>query len=512
MPGLPLHSLRDVWENTVHKFPRKPAVIFNGQSHSFEEIDRQSARLATLLHTRCGVRKGDRVAVAMPNCLEFYIAYWATLRLGAVLAPVNIRLGPAEMTYVLNNTAAEVLFLHADSREAVEPALAGAKHLRSLISVGYQTEDTIPFADLVAGDGTFPRPDIAEEDLAIIAHTSGTTGLPKGAMMRHTDLLFNIKNTLLPLSFRHEDIHLLLVPLFHCTGLYSIVPSSAYLGSTVVMAPRPDPREVVELIAQHRVTTFLSVPTFHYLVTHLKGLEEYDLSCLRVIGYSGSPMPPQTIAALRRCFPQASLHNFFGLTETISITHVTSNADADLRPTTIGKVLPEVGVAILDDDGNELGPNEVGRLCFDRRNVITGYWNQPERLREALTPDGQWFDSGDLASVDEEGYTYLHGRKKEMIIVAGENVFALEVERCLLECPGVREVAVVGVPATGARAYLGELIKAVVVPTGERELTALDLKRHVHERLASYKVPHLVEFRDALPRNPSGKVLKQALV
>jgi len=512
MPGLPLHSVRDVWENTVGKFPRKTAIIFEGEERSFREIDELSAALAGHLQQRLGVKKGDRVAIAMPNCLEFYLTYWATIRLGAVVAPVNIRLGTPEMNYVIQNVGAEVLFLHAETREAVMPALAGAENLRHIVSVGYAEEETVPFEVLLRPGRTFDRPGITEEDLAVICHTSGTTGQPKGAMMRHGDLLFNIKNTLLPLSLRHEDVNLLLVPLFHATGLYSLVPTSAYLGSTVVMAPRSDPREVVELIARHRVTTFLSVPTFHYLVTHLRDLDRYDLSCLRVIGYSGSPMPPQTIARLRQRFPQASLHNFFGLTETISITHVTSNEDADIRPHTIGKLLPDVGAKVVDDEGRELGPNEVGRLLIHRENVIRGYWNQPGRLEESLTPDGEWFDTGDLALVDEDGYYFLQGRQKEMIIVAGENVFALEVERCILECPGVREVAVVGVEATGVRAYLGELIKAVVVPAEGAELTELDIKRHCNERLASYKVPHLVEFREALPRNPSGKVLKRDLV
>lgn len=516
MVGWPLENLRDVWANAVRKFPRKTAVIFQGQALSYAEADAQSDRIAGGLQARFGVGKGDRVAFLLPNCLEFYLAYWATVKLGAVLAPVNVRLGKAEMAYVIGNLEAKALFVHADHRREAQEALkeveAQGQKAPPLITVGWEEPPHLSWEELLASLPSFGVPSIAPSDLAIIAHTSGTTGLPKGAMMTHETLLFNIRNTVMPLGFRHEDVHLLLVPLFHATGLYSIVPSSAYLGSTVVMAPRPDVREVLELVEQHRITTFLSVPTFWYLVTTFRERERYDLSSLRVIGYSGSPMPVQTILRLREQFPQAHLHNFYGLTETISLTHILGNADAVRKAESIGKPLPEVEAKILDEEEREVPLGEVGELCIWRGNVIPGYWRQPGRLEESLTSDGKWFRTGDLACVDEEGYFYLRGRKKEMIIVAGENVYALEVERAILEHPKVKEVAVVGVPATGARAALGELIKAVVVPREGERLTELEVKRHCAERLASYKVPHLVEFREALPRNPSGKVLKRELV
>ncbi|HIE51858.1 MAG TPA: hypothetical protein EYP85_08875 [Armatimonadetes bacterium] len=511
MPGLPLYSLRDLWNNTVDKYPRKTAVIFAEEEHTYAECDALSARVAAHLQSDLGVQKGDRVSFLLSNCFEFYLGYWAAVRLGAVVAPVNIRLSEEEMGYVLRCLSPRVLLVHAEHQAAAEAALRGVEPRPALVSVGYETADAVPFPRLLTGEGKFTPPDILPEDLAVIAHTSGTTGLPKGAMMRHTDLLFNLKNTIIPFGFRHEDVHLLVVPLFHATGLYSLVPSSCYLGSTLVMAPRPDPREVVELIAKHRITTFLSVPTFFYFVTHLPDLERYDLRCLRVIGYAGSPMPVQTIRRLHQKFPWARLHNFFGLTETISLTHIMPAPNALTHAESIGKVIPDVGAKIFREDGTEAEVGEVGRLHIHRSAVIQGYWNRPGLLEESLTPDGEWFDTGDLAREDEEGFVYLHGRTKEMIIVAGENVFALEVERTILEHPRVREVAVVGVPATGVRAYLGELVKAVVVPQEGANLTPLEIKRFCAQRLASYKVPQIVEFRPALPRNPSGKVLKREL-
>ena len=507
MPGLPLLTLTDVWLNTAGKFPRKIAVVMDGARLTYRELDEKIARLAGHLKNR-GVAPGERVAIAMPNCLEFYVAYWAALRVGAILAPVNHRLGAKELAYVFGNIAPQVVFAHHEVWEHVAPPLREAAPQVRVIGVGI--EDVESFDAALQGEPCAPVA-AHTDDVAIIAHTSGTTGVPKGAMMRHSDLLFNIKNTVIPFSWRHEDVNLLLSPLFHVVALYSIVPSSVYLGATVVIAPRPDPREVVDLIERERVTNFLSVPTFHQLVASLPGIEQRNLSCLRMIGYSGSPMPVRAIERLAQLFPHARLHNFFGLTETISLTHITPADAAVSHAQSIGKTIPDVGMKILREGGSECAFGEAGTLHIHRENVIRGYWNRPGLLEESLAEGGEWFNTGDLARVDEDGFVYLEGRQKEMIIVAGENVFALEVERCLLDLAGVKEVAVLGIPATGVRAPLGELIKAVVVRHEGASLVERDIKRHCVERLASYKVPHIVEFRDALPRNPSGKVLKNEL-
>ncbi len=507
MSGLPLHSLTDIWQNTVQKFPNKTALVVDGTRYSYRQLDGDIARLAGYLKS-LGIVPSDRVAIAMPNCLEFYLAYWALLRIGAILAPVNHRLGAKEMAYVFGNIAPKVVFAHHETWPHVAPALQNLSEQPTII--GVDVENTLSFDTALQSEPT-TAVKVDTNDIAIIAHTSGTTGVPKGAMMRHSDLLFNIKNTVIPFSWRHEDVNLLLSPLFHVVALYSIVPSSVYLGATVVVAPKPDPREVVDLMETERVTNFLSVPTFHQLIASLPDIETRDLSCLRMIGYSGSPMPVRAIERLAQLFPQARLHNFFGLTETISLTHITPSNAAVSHADSIGKTLPEVGMKILREDGSECDFGEAGLLHIHRENTIRGYWNRPGLLEESLTADGLWFNTGDLARMDEDGFVYLEGRKKEMIIVAGENVYALEVEKCILDLEGVKEVAVVGIPATGVRAPLGELIKAVVVKNEGATLAERDIKKHCVERLASYKVPHFVEFRDALPRNPSGKVLKNEL-
>jgi long-chain acyl-CoA synthetase len=505
--GLP--HIAAFWDNTVGKLPHAPAYVYEGQTVSFAEADAVIARLAGWLADVGGVQAGDRVVLALPNCPEFLLAYWAALRLGAVVAPVNTRLRADELQYVLGNCAPQVVVVHETTATAIAEGLATEQLNPHVLSVGCPPELMTDFAEAAAYSHPRDTSDIPPDALAIILHTSGTTGIPKGAMMRHCDLLFNVAQAILAHSFRHEDLHLLTIPCFAPTAAYSLLPTCAYLGSGVVIAPRPNPVELIELVAHHRCSTFIGVPTLFHLVLQEASLSAADLACLRLIAYSGSPMPIHTIRVLRERFPHVVLHNFFGLTETVSITHVLPSAQADVRPDSIGKLLPEVYARIVDEQGREVPVGEVGELCLRRDCVIPGYWNRPGLLEESIREG--WFYTGDYARVDAEGYFYVMGRKKEMIIVAGQNVYAHEVEKILLQHEAVREAAVLGIPATGVRAALGELVKAVVVLQPGAQVRDLDLKRHCAALLPSYKVPQVVEFRDELPKNATGKVLKREL-
>lgn len=493
------------WDNAVAKQPRALACVWRDEALTFAEAEALVARFAGYLRA-AGVGPGDRVALVLPNCAPFLLAYWAILRLGAVVVPVNTRLRGEELAFVFSNAEPTVVVVHESFVGGVKEALSRARVTPHLLEV----PDAAVEPPAISGAAAVTEvAGIVPHDLAVLLYTSGTTGVPKGAMMRHCDLLFNVQNAILAHSFRHEDVHLLAIPVFAPTAAYSLLPTCAYLQSPVVMAPQPQPAELFRLIAAHRCTTFLGVPMLFTLLVNDPGLEGADLSSLRLIAYSGAPMPARTITRLRERFPSVSLHNFFGLSETISITHVLPNADAVRRADSIGKLLPEVYARIVDEQDKPLGPGEIGELCFGRGNVISGYWRQEGRL-EAAIRDG-WFHTGDLAWQDEAGYFYVQGRKSEMIIVAGHNVYEHEVEKAVLRHPGVREVAVIGVPATGARAALGELVKAVVVCQPGVELTALEIKGHCAALLPSHKVPQEVEFRPELPRTATGKVRKQDL-
>ncbi len=497
------------WDNACLKLPNAPACTYAGRTCSFAQMDTFIAGLAGRLRDEAGVERGDRVAIAMPNCGAYLTAYWAALRLGAVVVPVNIKLRAGELAYVLGNAEPKVIFLHEQVADAVTKAAAEAEVSAHVISVASDADGPQVLCPSDTESVARTCPELCGEDIAIILYTSGTTGQPKGAIMRHEDLLFNVHNAILAHSFRHEDVHLLAIPFSAPTATYSLLPSCAYLASEIVIAPQPYPGELFDLIDAHGCTTFIGVPTLFHLVTQDPRLAEADLSSLRLIAYSGSPMPARTITNLRRRFPRVVLHNFFGLTETISMTHVLAGPDAVEKPDSIGKALPEIYTRIVDDADNDVAVGEVGELCFRRDNVIVGYWRREGQLEEAIK-DG-WFHTGDFASSDEDGYLYVQGRKKDMIIVAGQNVYALEVEKVILRNAEVREVAVIGIEATGARAALGELVKAVVVPQPGANLTELDIKRHCAAQLPSYKVPQVVTFSEELPKNAAGKVLKREL-
>ncbi len=514
MGYIAIHSTRDMWENNLPRFPHKTAVIDGDVALSFAQAEEHIERLRTAFVTRLGIQQHDRVPVLLPNSVEYFLVYWALVKIGAIVVPVNTRLGVDETRHIVASSGGETLIVHKSFWKTARAALEDCPSVKHVVSVGFTDEGAIAYDELAATEAqALEPPDIQPDDLAIIMHTSGTTGLPKGAIMRHADLLFNVKNALIAQSWRHEDIHLLCLPMFHATALYSMLPSSAYLGSTVVIARRPHIPSLVALIEAHRCTTFFGVPTLFYWLVNYRKLGEHDLSSLRLIAYAGSMMPPTTIYKLRELFPNVALHNFFGLSETISMTHVLPSCDAVSHADSIGKPLPDIHQLIVDEENQPVPPGTVGLLCFHRSNVVAGYWQRPGLLEESCFElDGEpYFNTGDLAMIDEDGYVYLKGRKKELIIVGGENVYAPEVEHAILTHEDVLEVAVVGVEATGASAYLGELVKAVVVPQPGRELTELDIKRHCAQKLTGYKVPTIVEFRRSLPRNPGGKVLKREL-
>lgn len=503
-----VYTMAEVIERAAADWPDRAAVVSDGRLWTYADVAKESGRLAAWLKDKCGVGADTRVAIAMRNRSEIVVAYWAAVRLGATVLPVNYRLGDEALAHVLRE--GEPACLIAD--EAPGPSLIGEARKLGLPVLGVgAAPDCDERWDQALTHAPAPslRGEANPDAPAVILYTSGTTGLPKGAVMPHRALVFNIQTAIVGHGLRPDDVHLLAIPYFVPTACYTLVNLSAYQGAGLVMAPDADMSTVVPLIERWRCTTFFGVPTMFFFLTAYPRLGEHDLRSLRLIAYSGSPMPVRTIRRLRELFPGVLTHNFFGLTETIAMTHVLPSADADVRPESIGKLLPGIEARIVGDDGHDLPPGQVGELVFRRDIIIPEYWRRPGLLEESIRRG--WFHTGDLASVDEDGYFYVHGRSKDLIIVAGQNVYALEVEQVIMRLESVREVAVVGVPATGSRAPLGELVKAVVVPHPGERLTERDVKRHCARHLPSYKVPQIVEFAESLPRNPAGKVLKRLL-
>lgn len=502
-----MRNLIDLINRSAEQFGDGVAAIYRGDPVSFVDLRDLVERCARALRHHAGVGPGDRVALIMPNCLHSMVCYLGAIRAGAIAVPVNIRLTAEEMGFILGDVGARVVIAHERTWPTVAEAIADLDGIEAVWGVELQARDVTPIEVAMAEPGQqVPMPEIAPDDVAAIIYTSGTTGLPKGAMLTHGNVLFNVQSTIRGHGFRPDDVHLLIVPLFHVTGLNTIMPTSLHLGSTVVISAETNPRRLLELIERHRCTTLFTVPTTAIMLTREPTLGQFDLSSLRLIAYSGAPMPVLAIRRLRELFPNVLLHNFYGLTESTSVTTVLPSEYALSHAESIGRVVPGLEAKIVDEDGNPLGPGEVGELLIRGPSIFAGYYQRPEATAEALE-DG-WLHTGDKAYIDEDGFVFLRGRTKEMIIVAGENVYPVEVENVLTRHPGVLEAAVVGVP----HPVLGEVVRAVVVPQPGADLTEREIKRWCTERLASYKVPQQVEFATELPRNPSGKVVKRRLV
>jgi len=482
-----------------------------GRTLSFSDLREQARRIAAALSQRFGIQPGQHVALLVPNCLEFPPAYFGILGAGAVAVPINARLKPAELEFILANSDARALFVHPRTWSVAEEALRKVPGLRNLIAVGF-AEDKIPpgavsFAALTADSALIPGPSPRGrgDDVAAIIYTSGTTGRPKGAMLTHANVLFNIQATKAGHGLRADDVHLLVVPLFHVTGLNTIMPTALEQGGTLVISSRIDPEDLLDTIARHHCTTFFGVPTTFYLLTNLKAPPREKLSSLRLVCYSGAPMSRQTIGKLRELLPGVELHNFYGLTETTSCTTVLEDAQALARAESVGRAPPGLELRIVDDQDRPLPAGQVGELCIRGPAVFKGYYQRREATAEALR--GGWFHTGDAAYLDAEGYVFLQGRKKELVIVAGENVYPIEVENVLCAHPAVQEAAVFG----REDAALGEVVHAAVVLRAGAVATERELRAFASERLAAFKVPRTVRILDKLPRNPSGKVMKRDL-
>ena len=500
-----MRNLNELWSLAACQFREKVAAIHQDRAYTYDELHGQTSAFAANLRERLGVQPGDRVALIMPNCLHSIVCYLGAIRAGAIAVPVNVRLKAEEMRFILEDSGARVAIIHRSVWPAASPAAGGLPALDALIGVEVAEEGVIPVEELLQPGAADVPTDPEPDEVAAIIYTSGTTGRPKGAMLTHGNVLYNVKCTVRGHGFRSDDTHILAVPLFHVTGLNTIMPTAFHQGAKVVITAAIAPTEILELIKRHRATTWFGVPTTMILLAQTPGVEQHDVSSLRLIAYSGAPMPVRTIERLRALFPHVKLHNFFGLTETTSCTTVLPDDQALVRPESIGRPVPGLEAKVVDEAGRALAPGEVGELLIQGPTVFRGYYNRPEATAEAIV-DG-WLHTSDTATLDEEGFIFLQGRKKELIIVAGENVYPVEVENVLTRHPMVAEAAAIGAP----HPVFGEVVKAVIVLRAGAQPEARKLKRYCAERLASFKAPQVIEFREALPRNPSGKVVKREL-
>ncbi|HUY99767.1 MAG TPA: long-chain fatty acid--CoA ligase [Thermomicrobiaceae bacterium] len=509
-PEIPLYQ---TLAEAAARRPDLPAVRFAGTSLSYRELWSRAQRFARVL-ADLGVGQGDRVALMLPNCPQYVIAYYGVLRAGAIVVQVNPLYTPRELAYTLNDSGARALVVADLLYPVVQATLPHAAldhvlvaRLRGEVAIGPEAR---AFEEaLAAAAGEPPSVKVGAHDVAVLQYTGGTTGVSKGAMLTHFNLVANVLqcqafNPELP---RDEEFRMLgVLPLFHVYGMTVVMNLCLACGGSMILLPRFELEPVMQTIRAVQPTLFPGVPTMYVAVNSFPNAEEYGVGSIRFCNSGGAPMPVEVMAAFERRFGGKILEGF-GLSETSPVTHG-NPAWGERKPGTVGVPMADTDCQIVDvETGTRVLPTgEPGEIRLRGPQVMAGYWNLPGETAEALR-DG-WLYTGDIGTMDAEGYLSIVDRKKDLILASGYNVYPRDVEEVLYEHPAVLEAGVAGVPDP----YRGETVKAYVVLRPGASATTAELEAFCRERLAAYKVPRLIEFRDTLPKSAVGKVLRRVLV
>jgi fatty-acyl-CoA synthase len=515
--GLPVEqpylARRHNWTNQVARHalmqPEATALRFLGHTTTWGELDRRVTALAGALSRR-GIGFGDRVLILMLNRTEFIETILATNLLGAIAVPVNFRMTPPEIAFLVGDCDArfvvteQVLAGVATAVRGLDPTLATV-----IVADGVSEDELLGYDDLLAEAGGPPElVDIPNDSPALIMYTSGTTGRPKGAVLTHNNIAGQAMTNLFTISPDiNGDVGFVGVPLFHIAGVGNIV-SGLLLGLPTVIYPVGafDPGALLDVLESEGVSAIFLVPAQWQAVCAAQKANPRRLR-LRVLSWGAAPASDTVLRDMAETFPGTQIFAAFGQTEMSPVTCMLLSGDAIRKLGSVGKVIPTVAARVVDDDMNDVPVGQVGEIVYRAPTLMAGYWNNPKATAEAFA--GGWFHSGDLVRLDEEGYVWVVDRKKDMIISGGENIYCAEVENVLAGHPAIAEVAVIGRP----HERWGEVPVAIVAlgAAAKTELTLADLGDYLTERLARYKHPKALEVVDALPRNPAGKVLKTEL-
>src|SRR4051812_3235293 len=488
-----MSSLAQQLSDTAARHGDRPALKLDDAGLTYAEFDAAASRVAGLLRER-GVQPGDRVGLMLPNVPHFAVVYYGILRAGGAVVPMNVLLKAREVSFYLSDPGAKVLFAWHDF---AEPARAGAEE------AGVDAIIVAPgeFEQLLADAPSTPEnAERAGDDTAVILYTSGTTGTPKGAELTHDNLYRNAEVTARTLvQATEEDVILGALPLFHAFGQTCAMNVAVIAGACLTLIPRFDARKALEIIKRDGVTAFEGVPTMYHGLLGAAG--DHDVSTLRLCISGGAAMPVEVMRTFEEKFGCIILEGY-GLSETAPVASF-NHPDSERKPGSIGTPIEGVELRAVDDHREPVAAGEVGEIAIRGHNVMKGYWNRDDATREVMK-DG-WFHTGDMATVDEDGYFFIVDRKKDMIIRGGYNVYPREIEEVLYEHPAVSQAAVVGVPDPS----LGEEVGAVVVLKPGEDAGVDDIKAFVKERVAAYKYPRRIWFADDLPKGPTGKILKR---
>ncbi len=489
---------------SAQRLPDQPAISFEDRTFTYRELAQAVSALAASL-AEMGVGAGQRVAILFPNCPQFVISYFATLQLGATVVPLHCLQGPEELSYIVTNSGAETLIalnVFDPLIDALRKMSPGIK--RSIVSGETTLQDCVCFEQMLRPpSGPPPFHDTQPDDVAALIYTSGTTGQPKGAMLTHDNLAFDADVCRVAIGVHEEDVFASVLPLFHSFGATVCMILPIVCGAHAVLIPKFAPLSVLETLENRRCSVFAGVPSMYAVMLQMKTDRVFDLGALRLTVSGGAALPDHVLLGFEERY-NVNMIEGYGPTEAAPVVSV-NPIDGTRRIGTIGLPLPGVEVSIVDDDLNEVPVDTPGELCVRGRNVMAGYWDDPERTAETIV-DG-WLLTGDVATRDTDGFLRIVDRKKDMIIVGGMNVYSREVEDVINTLDEVAEAVVIGVP----NRLRGEDVKAIICLRENTGLDAPTVIAHCKEHLANYKVPRFVEFLADLPRSPMGKVLKRVL-
>jgi long-chain acyl-CoA synthetase len=501
-------TVADITRHHAQARPDQVALYFEGEKVTYAALDRRANQVAQGL-LAAGIGPGTRVAILAKNCPAFFELWFGATKVGAVMVPVNFRLAPPEIAFVVNDAAAALLLVGADFYPVVEKVADELKTVREIIALDGKHAVWRDYKDWLARhEAQDPHLPVGGRDCAIQMYTSGTTGHPKGAQLSHDNLLTLLPGALEQWGRWHEgDVNLVCMPLFHIGGSgWALV--GLYRGVANVLTRDFDPPAILRVIEQQRITKAIFVPAMILFLLQAPQAADTDFSSLELIVYGASPAPLDLIRRALEVFG-CGLAQVYGLTETTgAITYLPPEDHGEHaveRMKSCGKPMVGVEIKVVDAAGQVLPPGEVGEVVCRTPQVMLGYWNLDAATRHAIR-DG-WFHSGDAGYMDEDGYLYIYDRVKDMIVSGGENIYPAEVESALFGHPAIADVAVIGVPDE----QWGEAVKAIVVKKPEAAVGVAELIAYARERIAGYKVPRSVDFVAALPRNPSGKILKREL-
>jgi long-chain acyl-CoA synthetase len=496
-------NLAELLANTGAQCGSLEAVISPDSRLTYTQFVSLVDHVSSGLYHKHGIRKGDRVALMLKNGWEFSVGFFALMKLGAVAVPLNIAYKGEEAAFQLSDSGSIMLIVEPEFRDIINeirPEIGGVKNIFAT--------DAADFRELLKEkEYKAVNVQVEEMDSAVIMYTSGTTGRPKGAVLPHKSLIAEAMYVSELLEWRAgRDKHLCPVPLFHVTGLAMNFCGAVYAGIPVVFMERFNAAEALKIIEEEKITTMIGVPTIMWLMLNAPEFDHDNVSSLRCFAAGGSATPEELLRVCREKLPGSELCPGYGLTEACAMTITTVSLDDALsHKGSVGRAIPLIETKIVDSSGKELPCGEAGELLVRGCQAFKEYWNNPEATRKTLV-DG-WVYTGDVAKKDEEGYVYILDRIKDMINRGGEKIWSLEVENVLYRNPKILEAVAVAVPD----AVFGEEVKAVIVLKPEAKATAEEVQEFCSHLLAKYKVPRYVEFREALPRNAAGKVIKREL-